>query len=414
MSQTRRPSTCGTSPEQSYLRPQILQQLTLRCQFRHRACPTGFGGARSFGPSCAPAHRIWYSVWHPTWYPSYSQFPWSCSIAQSRRTTTQGQISRPENLSSSLHACPHLRKRNQTRVRGPFKSKKKVFLRFFDLLLIFLLCLLFSRERVKSFSIFNCLFLILVFFLLFLSCFSGVFIFLIFPVNISHKKLFCDFFPFWTFWKGEIHWTKKKRFVWSKTIIWIFFKWRIIFFFEKKNYFHIDKRWGSRARLQALLTNGASRDEVEGVRSMCIPLSIDLSRGTSVTSSHLSPFFCSTLFFSKLYVEKKKFCECLSVPFGYFCKFFEHLCDFFFLLFSFSCFYFNFPLLFFLLLLYCQGDQKAEDKTRHQDKWVKAVVGMVNKVWKGVFCWSVFQHDRRSELMGLDQPGRMPWLIILG
>ena len=33
--------------------------------------------------------------------------------------------------------------------------------------------------------------------------------------------------------------------------------------------------------------------------------------------------------------------------------------------------------------MFCQGDLMAEDHTRHQEKWVKAVVWMVTKVWKG-------------------------------
>ena len=106
----------------------------------------------------------------------------------------------------------------------------------------------------------------------------------------------------------------------------------------------------------------------------------------------------------------------------FFFQFFEHFSDFFrsiflqnqnfhgrkfifplfIFLFLFSCF-----LSFFLSSCFCQSDLMAEDKTRHQEKWVKPMVGMVTKVWKGVFCWRVFEHDRRSELMDLNQPGRM-------
>ena len=42
-----------------------------------------------------------------------------------------------------------------------------------------------------------------------------------------------------------------------------------------------------------------------------------------------------------------------------------------------------FPVLFCLSLYFCQEDLMAEDKTRHQEKWVKPMVRMVNKVWKG-------------------------------
>ena len=45
-----------------------------------------------------------------------------------------------------------------------------------------------------------------------------------------------------------------------------------------------------------------------------------------------------------------------------------------FLLFPFPCFY---------SYVFCQGDVMAEDKTRHQKKRVKAVVGMVTKIWQG-------------------------------
>ena len=42
-----------------------------------------------------------------------------------------------------------------------------------------------------------------------------------------------------------------------------------------------------------------------------------------------------------------------------------------------------FTVLFFLSWCFCQGDLMAEDKTRHQEKWVQAVVRMVTNVWKG-------------------------------
>ena len=91
------------------------------------------------------------------------------------------------------------------------------------------------------------------------------------------------------------------------------------------------------------------------------------------------------------------FCECLSLPFCYFPIFrtlFWLLCvDFsskskfhgFILLFLLSCF-----LSFFLSSCFCQNDLMAEDETRHQEKWVKPVVTMVNKVWKGGLSLGVF------------------------
>ena len=33
---------------------------------------------------------------------------------------------------------------------------------------------------------------------------------------------------------------------------------------------------------------------------------------------------------------------------------------------------------------------------------------------KEVFCWRVFQHERKSQLMDLNQPRRVPWLMIFG
>ena len=46
----------------------------------------------------------------------------------------------------------------------------------------------------------------------------------------------------------------------------------------------------------------------------------------------------------------------------------------------------------------------AEDKTRHQEKWVKAVVGLATKIWKGGLLLAWFEHDWRSELMDQNQP----------
>ena len=290
--------------------------------------------------------------------------------------------------------------------------EKKSFLEIFWSPLDFSSLSPFFEGEGEIFSIFNCLFLILVFFLLFLSCFSGVFIFLIFPVNISHKKLFCDFFLFELFGKAKYIEQKKNGSCGQKQSF-EFSSNEESSFFWKKNYFHIDKRWGSRARLQALLTNGASRDEVEGVRSMCIPLSLIWAAGHLLHQA-IFLLFLLYIIFSKLYVEKKSSVNVFLCPLVIFANFSNICVTSFFSSFHSLVFILIFLSFFFSLLLYCQGDQKAEDKTRHQDKWVKAVVGMVNKVWKGVFCWSVFQHDRRSELMGLDQPGRMPWLIILG
>ena len=56
-------------------------------------------------------------------------------------------------------------------------------------------------------------------------------------------------------------------------IIRIFFK-KKISLQKKKTYFKIHTRWGSRARLKALLTIAACRDVLERVKSMCIQLSL--------------------------------------------------------------------------------------------------------------------------------------------
>ena len=84
-------------------------------------------------------------------------------------------------------------------------------------------------------------------------------------------------------------------------------------------------RWEAHRRLKALFTIAASRDVVERVKSHVHSVVIDLGRGTFGALSQLSPFFFSSCFVKDLI---------------------------------------------------------AEDKTRHQEKWVKAVVGMVTKIWK--------------------------------
>ena len=66
----------------------------------------------------------------------------------------------------------------------------------------------------------------------------------------------------------------------------------------------------------------------------------------------------------------------------------------------------------FFLVGSCHGGLMAKDKTRHQEKWVKPVVGMVTKVWK-VFSSRVFwAWPKVWIVMDLNQPKRMPWLII--
>ena len=68
----------------------------------------------------------------------------------------------------------------------------------------------------------------------------------------------------------------------------------------------------------------------------------------------------------------------------------------------------------FLLLVSCQGNLMAEDKTRHQEKWAKASVGMATKIWKGGLLLAWFEHDWRSELMDQNQPRKMRRFFCLG
>ena len=138
------------------------------------------------------------------------------------------------------------------------------------------------------------------------------------------------------------------------------------------------------------------------VSQVCVhSVVIDPGRGTSVASSHLSPFFfCfSFCFFFLRKPSFKKKCSvnvflCPFVLFPIFRTIFWLLCfdfspksKFSWQKIHFSSFHFlvlfSFFLSFFLSSWFCQGDLIAEDKTRHQEKWVKPMVRMVNKVWKG-------------------------------
>ena len=75
---------------------------------------------------------------------------------------------------------------------------------------------------------------------------------------------------------------------------------------EKKIYFKIHTRRGSRARKKALLTIAAIRDVVDGVWSCVHSVVIDLVRGTSVAPAHLF------LLFSSLHLSSLFF-QCLSL-----------------------------------------------------------------------------------------------------
>ena len=128
---------------------------------------------------------------------------------------------------------------------------------------------------------------------------------------------------------------------------------------------------------------------------------IDLGRGHLLHQAISHPD--SVFFQKKKRKEKKAPCEKNVMQMSFFTllfffQFFEHFSDFFasivlqnqkfhgrnrFFLFSPPCFYSHVSCPFCLSLCFCQGDLIAEDKTRHQEKWVKPMVGMVNKVWKG-------------------------------
>ena len=86
----------------------------------------------------------------------------------------------------------------------------------------------------------------------------------------------------------------------------------------------------------------------------------------------------------------------------FFFQFFEHVSDFFastvlqnkkiswqkihFFLFSPLCFTLMFPVLFFLSLCFCQLDLLAEDKPRHEEKWVEATKenALADDFWLGL------------------------------
>ena len=72
----------------------------------------------------------------------------------------------------------------------------------------------------------------------------------------------------------------------------------------------------------------------------------------------------------------------------------------------------------FLLLFFSPpvSPRRSDDRRQNTSsrEMSEASGWMVTKVWKkGVFCWRVLEHDRRSELMDQNQPRRMPRLIIL-
>ena len=114
-------------------------------------------------------------------------------------------------------------------------------------------------------------------------------------------------------------------------------------------------------------------------------LVIDRGPGTFVASAHHSPFF-SSLHLSSLFFQCLHLTLFVLFSFFFFSDFFASLVlqnqnvhgrKFHLFLCSSLCFYSHFPLVFLV-----KENLMAEDKTRHQNKWVKAVVRMVTRVWK--------------------------------
>ena len=283
-------------------------------------------------------------------------------------------------------------------------------------------CSIFFFESKNSFLVFNCSF---DFLRLCFSLFSfSVWFFLvsfIFFLNLckekSSKKIsrkYKFFFKslnfFWEegtyFWckinvqKNHLNFLQKKKLLQRK----------------EKTYFKIHTRWGSRARLKALLTIAACRDVVERVQSMCIQLSFISAADICCIKTSLTLIL---LFFFSLKKKtcEKMLCSCLSLPFcslsnfsntfltsllRLFFKIKNFMAENSFFLFSFSCFILMFPVLFCLSLYFCQGDLMTEDNTRHQEKWVKPMVTMVTNVWKGGFLLACFSAWTKVSVDGPD------------
>ena len=160
---------------------------------------------------------------------------------------------------------------------------------------------------------------------------------------------------------------------------------------KRKNSFKIRTRWGSRARLKALLTIAACRDLAQRVRSMCTQLSLISATGHSLhqpISLLFSPLFISHLFSFSIFLRPFL---CFSSCFFWFHRFTcsskskcswqkVHL-----FLFSSLCFYFSFSFRFPR-----EGDLMAEDRTRHQNKWEKRQWWERSPGSEKVFSWRFF------------------------
>ena len=170
----RRPSTCGTSPEQSYLRSRILQQLTLRCQFSIVLVQPDL---------VEPDHLV-----HPALQPTEFGIQFGIQLGIHLIHSFHGLVQllnqggqqprvRLRVQKTSLRACTHVHTCGRGKRQGceGHSNRKKSFLEIFLSPLDFSSLSPFFEGEGEIFSIFNCLFLILVFFVLFLFCFFWCF-----------------------------------------------------------------------------------------------------------------------------------------------------------------------------------------------------------------------------------------------
>ena len=110
--------------------------------------------------------------------------------------------------------------------------------------------------------------------------------------QISFEKIWVFFFSkhflLNFFWGRNIFWSKKE----CAQKLSFEFSSKKISLKEKKTYFKIHTRWGSRARMKALLTIAACRAVVERVKSMCIQLSFISAAGHPSHQAISLLFFC--------------------------------------------------------------------------------------------------------------------------
>ena len=226
----------------------------------------------------------------------------------------------------------------------------------------------------------------------------------------SEKEVLCWFFFFWTHvcarcWKYVT--CNTKLFL----IIWIFFN-KIPQKKEQKKLTSIFARVEDRVR-DWRLSWPLLRVATSLSQSGLCALTCHWSRPRDIRC--ISP---SLSFFSSLHLSSLFF-QCLPLTLFFFssgfCWFLRFTCSSkskcSWQKFTFSAFHFFVFILIFLSFS-CEGELMAEDKKPHQNKWVKAMVRMVTRVWKSLFLACFFKHDWMSELMELNQTRRMLWLII--